>query len=263
MTAIPAAGSVLSGWSGGGCSGTGTCSVTLNAATSVTATFGIGPHTLTVSAAGTGTGTGRSAPTGISCGVTCSSSFAHGTPITLTATPASGSVFSGWSGGGCSGTGSCSVTLNTDTTVTATFDLGENYAQVVAADAPAGYWRLDETTGTTAASATGTNAGTYKGSPTLGVAGLLGSASDKATAFSGSKQSVGIPSSASLVLPTKVSLEAWIKPVSLPANGSFASVVSKPESYSLQFNGPKMEFTIMQGGTRRRLQAPVGRDRRG
>ena len=34
--------------------------------------------------------------------------------------------------------------------------------------------------------------------------------------------------------------------------------MSKPESYSLQFNGPKLEFTIMQGGTRRRLQAPAG-----
>ena len=32
--------------------------------------------------------------------------------VTLTATPASGSTFAGWSGGGCSGTGTCTVTLS-------------------------------------------------------------------------------------------------------------------------------------------------------
>jgi beta-lactam-binding protein with PASTA domain len=40
----------------------------------------------------------------------------------LTATPASGSVFSGWSGG-CSGTSTCRVQLSTDQSVTATFSL--------------------------------------------------------------------------------------------------------------------------------------------
>ena len=55
-----------------------------------------------------------------------------------------------------------------------------------------------------------------------------------------------------------ISLEAWIKPSSLPAAGSFRSIVSKAESYSLQFNGPLLEFTIIQGGTRKRLQAPSG-----
>jgi hypothetical protein len=35
-------------------------------------------------------------------------------------------------------------------------------------------------------------------------------------------------------------------------------VVTKAEAYALQFNGPRLEFTLMQGGTRHRLQAPVG-----
>jgi beta-lactam-binding protein with PASTA domain len=43
--------------------------------------------------------------------------------VTLTAQPAAGSTFGGWSGGGCSGTGTCTVTTNADTTVTATFSL--------------------------------------------------------------------------------------------------------------------------------------------
>ncbi len=41
--------------------------------------------------------------------------------MTLTATPDAGSVFAGWSGGGCSGTGTCILTMNADTTVTATY----------------------------------------------------------------------------------------------------------------------------------------------
>jgi subtilase family serine protease len=41
--------------------------------------------------------------------------------VTLSASPASGSRFAGWSGGGCSGTGTCRVTINGAIGVTATF----------------------------------------------------------------------------------------------------------------------------------------------
>lgn len=77
---------------------------------------------LQVNKSGTGTGTVTSSPSGINCGSTCSKSFSSGTVVTLTATPASGSGFAGWSGGGCSGTGNCAVTVNSSTTVTATFN---------------------------------------------------------------------------------------------------------------------------------------------
>jgi hypothetical protein len=39
---VPAGRARFKGWSGGGCSGTGTCTVTLTAAISVTASFGQG-----------------------------------------------------------------------------------------------------------------------------------------------------------------------------------------------------------------------------
>jgi hypothetical protein len=123
LTATPAAGSVFAGWSGGGCSGAGPCVVTVSSDTSVAATFSQAPpakHALSVNKSGGGSGTVTG--TGISCGSTCSSLFDQGTQVTLTAAAAAGSVFAGWSGGGCSGTGSCLVTVNGDTTVTAIFN---------------------------------------------------------------------------------------------------------------------------------------------
>jgi hypothetical protein len=76
---------------------------------------------LTVTRAGTGAGTVTSSPSGINCGSTCAWTYTAGTRVTLTASAASGSRFAGWSGGGCSGTGTCAVTLNGASTVTATF----------------------------------------------------------------------------------------------------------------------------------------------
>lgn len=77
---------------------------------------------LQVLKAGTGSGTVTSSPSGINCGSTCSKSFSSGTTVTLTATPAAGSVFAGWSGGGTSGAGTATINLTSNTTVTATFN---------------------------------------------------------------------------------------------------------------------------------------------
>jgi hypothetical protein len=76
--------------------------------------------TLTLTKAGSGGGTITSSPTGISCGSTCSASYGSGTSVTLTAVPAAGSFFAGWSGA-CTGTGSCVVTMSSALSVTATF----------------------------------------------------------------------------------------------------------------------------------------------
>ena len=120
LTPTPAAGSVFAGW-GGACSGSGACIVSMTQARSVTATFNIQQFNLTVSKLGTGTGTVTSNPAGINCGATCGPTpFNAGTVVTLTASPISG-VFAGWSGGGCSGTGTCVVTMDALKTVTATF----------------------------------------------------------------------------------------------------------------------------------------------
>ena len=77
------------------------------------------PHTLTVSVAGGGSGS--VAGTGISCPGTCSHSYDSGSTVALTATASPGSTFTGWSGGGCAGTRSCTVMMSSDQAVTATF----------------------------------------------------------------------------------------------------------------------------------------------
>jgi len=121
ISATPATGWVFTGWSGGGCSGTGTCVVMLTSATMVNAAFAPAPVTVTVVRTGLGNGSVTSSPAGIACGTTCSASFPSSSTVVLTATPTGGAVFVGWSGGGCSGTGTCTLTPTSATTVTATF----------------------------------------------------------------------------------------------------------------------------------------------
>lgn len=122
LTAAPAAGQTLQGW-GGACSGqAATCSVTMDAARSVSATFvAAAPTTFALDVTVTGNGTVSSAPAGINCGSACSASYAANTSVVLTATPAQGQLLSAW-GGACSGqTATCTVAMSAARTVTATF----------------------------------------------------------------------------------------------------------------------------------------------
>lgn len=76
---------------------------------------------LNVSKNGSGTGTITSNPAGIDCGATCSHSYTCNSSVTLSAVPLGGSTFSGWSGEGCSGTGSCVVSMTQNRSAIATF----------------------------------------------------------------------------------------------------------------------------------------------
>jgi hypothetical protein len=113
LTATPAIGSTFTGWSGG-CAGTATCTLAGNAPVTVTATFTASTQvTVTVGKTGNGAGTVTSTPAGILCGTACSATYVAGTAVTLTATPAIGSTFTRWSGGGCAGTAACTLADNT------------------------------------------------------------------------------------------------------------------------------------------------------
>jgi phospholipase C len=125
LTATPKSGSKFAGWSGA-CSGTAsTCTISLKATKSVTATFNSTSSAiqLTVQSAGTGAGTVTSSPSGINCPQTCTAGFAKGSKVVLTAAPAAGTTFAGWSGL-CTGLATCNLTLEASTTVTPTFETG-------------------------------------------------------------------------------------------------------------------------------------------
>ena len=74
--------------------------------------------TLTVEKKGEGSGTVKGS--GIDCGSDCLESYVKGTAVSLTATAAAGSIFGGWSEA-CSGTGTCSLTMDASKKVVATF----------------------------------------------------------------------------------------------------------------------------------------------
>jgi hypothetical protein len=95
--------------------------VTVNAASSVSATFTQDSYTLSVGSGGGGTVT--SSPAGINCGGTCSANYLGGTVVSLTETAASGFAFAGW-GGACGGVGTCVVTVNQAQSVSASFAPG-------------------------------------------------------------------------------------------------------------------------------------------
>jgi uncharacterized repeat protein (TIGR03803 family) len=110
--------------------GGGSCSLTASGCGVVFQLAGAGGYALSVTKSGSGSVT--SSPSGIDCGSACSTSFAAGTQVTLTATPASGSSFAGW-GGACSGTGNCNVVMDASKSVSATF-LGAKYTLSVASN---------------------------------------------------------------------------------------------------------------------------------
>ena len=126
LTAKPAQGSFLESW-GGGCATTpassSTCTVKLDGSTNATVAFA-SRQSLSVMFAGTGAGVVSGSPGELECRspAPCSASIDIGTTMTLTPVPEAGSVFAGWSGSGCTGTGPCQVAITTTTLVTATFD---------------------------------------------------------------------------------------------------------------------------------------------
>jgi List-Bact-rpt repeat protein len=128
LTASTQGGSSFEGWSGGGCQGTGPCELTVRDDVTVTARFAAAQATefpLTVTLDGEGGGQVTSRPAGIDCGDDCDARFDDGTDVELLQQADDGSVFTGWSGAGCSGTGGCTVTMTRARTVTAAFGPAE------------------------------------------------------------------------------------------------------------------------------------------
>lgn len=94
--------------------------------------------------------------------------------------------------------------------------LGTAYHDAVVADSPVAWWRLAESSGTSAADSAGTFTGTYNNSPTLGAAAADSDTGDKAVTFTAaSSQSMTAPLVTSAT--DNFSLEAWVKLPNLTA----------------------------------------------
>jgi hypothetical protein len=132
LTTTPGVGPhYFAGWSGA-CSGTGSCTVTLSTAKSVTATFATGyALTLTYNPDGS---IARD-PVGSNCTFASTTGdlqciYAPNTVVTLSAVPAGG-TFTGWGGGSCTGTGACQVTMTGNKTVSAAFTTGDPVSRLI------------------------------------------------------------------------------------------------------------------------------------
>ncbi|GJL61396.1 MAG: hypothetical protein NPIRA04_00500 [Nitrospirales bacterium] len=180
--------------------------------------------TLTTTIAGSGTVT--SSPSGVNCSSgSCNTSFATGTVITLTATPASGQTFNNWSGA-CSGTTtSCQLTLDANQSVTATFMTTPPPANLV------GHWTFDESSGTQASDDSGNaHHGTLLNGPSW-TTGKISGALD----FDGNDDYVliGDPADGSLDMGAgqDFTLAAWIKTSDRTPNaGDSLRIISKQVS---------------------------------
>lgn len=158
-TPIPLSGALFIGWEGGPCDGSSdpVCTVTMDEAQSVTATF-TEMYPLAVSVSGVGTV--YSAPGSIVCtgtsGPGCLDIFLAGTPVTLTATRPWYVQDGFWGGGSCSGSilTPCTVTMDQGRTVSARFNSSMN-ARVADFDGlyptlTQAYWDANEFSGPTA-----------------------------------------------------------------------------------------------------------------
>lgn len=119
LTATAELTSVFAAWSGA-CANAGPCVLAMAGDRSVDARFNVRTYNLAAAKAGAGGGVLTSQPGGIACGADCAEAYAYGTVVTVTAAPASGSVFGGWTGD-CVGSGACMLVMEQSKFVTATF----------------------------------------------------------------------------------------------------------------------------------------------
>jgi uncharacterized repeat protein (TIGR03803 family) len=120
LTASPDQNWVFKGWSGCENMNGNVCTVTMNSARNVTATF-TPPHPLNV--AYTGNGSITSSDGYINCGSSCSHTYRDGSVVNLTAAPGQGWGFASWSGCDQTRANACLLTMNADRAVAATFKL--------------------------------------------------------------------------------------------------------------------------------------------
>lgn len=128
----------------------------------------------------------------------------------------------------------------------------QSYRPTVMADQPAAYWRLGETTGSTAADATGNYPGTIVGGVTLGSGGALWNDPDLSFKFDGVTGYIQASPVSSLV--GLLTLEGWVNHMGAAWSTSYEMVASiyLAATYLSVFNGV-IFLSVQIGGIQRTL----------
>src|SRR2546423_13198425 len=98
------------------------------------------------------------------------------------------------------------------------------------------YWRLGESSGTTACDSYGANAGTYQGGFTLGRVGAIAGDPDTAVELDGAGGTVSVSHSTSLDVGDSFTIEAWVKRSSFGAPDYQAIASQGANAWLLAFN---------------------------
>jgi hypothetical protein len=125
------------------------------------------------------------------------------------------------------------------TRVQAHYLLGRAHRDVVLDTVPVSYWRLGESSGTSAADSKGSNTGTYTNGPTLTQPGALAGDADTAVGLDGSNDYVNVPYAASLN-PAQFTVEAWVEPTS--GSGNWYEVASSWSKSGARWTGYALEI---------------------
>lgn len=124
------------------------------------------------------------------------------------------------------------------------------YRSAVISNAPTGYWRLGESSGTVALDQVGTHPGTYAYAPSLGQPGALFGANSTSVGFNGTSQFLQIPSDSTLNT-VAFSVEVWVYPTG--GAGAYRGVMASryyPTGWSLYAGaGNAWEFWVNSGNS--------------
>jgi hypothetical protein len=124
------------------------------------------------------------------------------------------------------------------------------YENAVLADSPAGYWRLGETSGTTATAKAGTPNGTYTNGPILGDSSLVGD-TDTSVSFDLTDDYVSLGDVYDFAGTASFTYETWINPAAADTN--WHKLVSK-EMGTSPYNGWALNLRPTTSGTANTLK---------
>jgi LPXTG-site transpeptidase (sortase) family protein len=151
----------------------------------------------------------------------CAGNYLLGTYLVLSAVPAAGYTFSGWSGGNCSGVGECILSIYSDTSVTANFVRDSNpLVETFAITSPSASYNLSITA--------------FTASDDKGVTGYMVTESSTPPASTDTNWSVTVPTTYSVASAGSHVLYPWAK----DADGNVSPVYGSPVTVVVDNTAP-------------------------